>query len=146
MAAADTKTLDKIKSLRRESVAIGGFHEHYKEKYASDSHCDKKGYGFVNGRSDRFVSFNVIATFESHAGYYGNSSCSTILNVYDRDAVERAFVKAMNLHQKDLFATAARLMQEEASSLTEQAEKELAVLQEMLDQAKAPIETESTSG
>lgn len=142
MAAADTKTLDKIRSLRREAVNIEGFHAHYSEKYASDSHCDKKGYGFVYGNSDRFVSFKVNATFESYAGYYGNSSCSTILHVYDREAVERAFVKAMNLHQKELFATAARLMREEAAGLTDAAEAELSTLQRLLEQAKAPVEME----
>lgn len=136
----NTKTIDRIKSLRREANAVGGFHALYADKYANDSRCDKKGYGFIAGRSDRFVSFNFTATFESHAGYYGNSSCSTILNVYDREAVERAFVKALNIHQKELFATAARLMREEAASLTEKAEEEIASLQAMLTQAIADVE------
>lgn len=143
--AADTKTLEKIKSLRREAAVISGFHALYALKYAPDSHCDKKGYGF--NHDDRFTAFSVKATFSSHAGYYGSSSCSAILNCYDRDVVERAFVKAMNLHQKELFQTAARLMHEEAASLTDQAEKEIAALQQMLDLARAApvLEPEAAS-
>jgi hypothetical protein len=140
--AADTKTLDRIKSLRREAAAIGGFNDLYSEKYAPDSHCDKKGYGF--NRDDRFAAFSVNIFFESHAGYYGNSSCSRILNVYDTDAVKAAFVKALGVHQKELFQTMASLMREEAASLIEQAETEIAALQAMLDQARAEpiIDTE----
>ena len=137
MPQADTKTIDRIKTLRRESAAIGGFHALYAETYASDSHCDKKGYGF--GGDDRFTAFAINTRFSSHRGYYGNSSCSTILNVYDREVVEKAFVKALNIHQKELFATAARLMREEAASLTDQAGKEIDTLKAMLDAALADV-------
>lgn len=135
--AADTKTIDRIKSLRREAAAIGGFHALYSEKYAPDSHCDKKGYGF--NEDSRFAAFSVTATFSSWKGYYGNSSCSTILNVYDRGIVEKAFVKALNIHQIELFATAARLMREEAAGLTDQAAKEIEALQSMLETALADV-------
>lgn len=137
--AADTKTIDRIKNLRREAASIGGFHALYADKYASDSRCDKKGYGFINGKTDRLASFSFTTTFESHAGYYGNSSCSTILNVYEREIVEKAFIKALNIHQKELFATAARLMREEAASLTEQAAKEIEALKSLLDTALADV-------
>lgn len=135
--ATDTKTIDRIKSLRREAAAIAGFHALYSEKYSPDSHCDKKGYGF--GGDDRFAAFTINTKFESHAGYYGNSSCSRILNVYDREIVEKAFVKALNIHQKELFATAARLMREEAASLTDQAAKEIEALKSLLDTALADV-------
>src|SRR5690554_4994497 len=98
--STDTKTIDRIKSLRREAAALEGFHKLYSEKYSPDSHCDKKGYGF--GGDDRFAAFCINTKFESHAGYYGNSSCSRILNIYDTAAVEAAFVKALNIHQKEL--------------------------------------------
>ena len=131
----NTTAIDRIKSLRRDANAIGGFHKLYSEKFAPDSHCDKKGYGF--GRDNRFAAFKINVTFNSYAGYYGNSSCSTILSVSDNADVEKAFVKALNLHQKELFATAARLMREEAASLADEASKELAKMQEMLDTAVA---------
>lgn len=132
---ADTKTLDKIRSLRREAAKIGGFHALYAEKYAPDSHCDKKGFGF--NKDERFSAFKVSVWFDSHAGYYGSSSCSTILSIYDQDSVKSAFIKALNVHQKELFQTMAKLMREEAASLTQAAEAELAVLRSLLDEAQS---------
>jgi hypothetical protein len=137
MMAADTKTIDRIKSLRREASALEGFHAMYSEKYARDQSCDKKGYGF--NTDDRFCAFTVKASFSSWAGYYGNSSCGQILSIYDRDLVQNAFVKALGIHQKELFATAARLMREEAASLTGTAEKEIAALKALLDAALADV-------
>ncbi len=143
MAATDMKAVDRIKTLRREASAIGGFHAMYSAKYASDSNCDKKGYGFKE--DDRFAAFTITAKFSSWAGYYGNSSCGKILSVYDTATVEAAFVKALNFHQKELFATAARLMREEAAGLTEQASKEIADLRSMLESALADVANEPFS-
>ena len=142
--SADTKTIDRIKSLRREASAIAGFHTLYAETYAPDPGCDKKGYGFKN--DDRFDAFTIKAIFSSYRGYYGNSSCSRILSVYDKPTVESAFVRALNIHQKELFATAARLMREEAASLTEKASEEIAALQSMLESALTDVgEVEATA-
>jgi hypothetical protein len=127
--------IKQIKSLRSEAAKLDGFHAHFAEKYAADRNCDKKGYGF--NYDDRFAAFSVTAKFSSHAGYYGSSSCSTVLSIYDRKVVEAAFVKALNIHQKELFATAARLMREEAAALTVKAEAEIQAMQEMIAEAKA---------
>lgn len=135
--ATDTQTIDRIKKLRREAAAIGGFHALYDAKYASDSNCDKKGYGF--NRDDRFTAFSIKATFSSWSGYYGNSSCGTILSVYNRELVETAFVRALNIHQKELFATTARLLREEAAGLTDMAAQEITALKAMLDAALADV-------
>lgn len=137
MSNASTKTVDRIKTLRREADAIGGFHDLYATKYAPDTTCDKKGFGFKG--DDRFASFSIKATFSSWAGYYGNSSCSKILSIYDQAIVEGGFVKAVDIHQKQLFATAARLMREEAASLTEAAAKEIDALRSMLEAALADV-------
>lgn len=133
----DTKTIDRIKSLRREAAAVGGFHQMFATKYASDPQCDKKGFGF--GTDHRFVAFSINTKFDSKAGYYGNSSCSTVLSVDDRASVEAAFVKALNIHQKELFATAARLMREEAAALTDKAVAEVEAIQQMLDDARSVV-------
>ena len=129
----DTKTLEKIKSLRTDAHKLATFHDLYDKKYASDSSCDKKGRGF--GCDSRFSAFKVNTSFDSKAGYYGNSGCSSILHV--SDDVSAYFVKAMNLHQKELFATTARLMREDASALTDKAAAELEALQQMLTVARA---------
>lgn len=135
--STDTKTIDTIKSLRREADALANFHRIYSEKYSPNSRCDKKGYGF--GEDDRFAAFHVKTHFASWHGYYGSSSCSTILSVYDSKAVESAIVRAMNTHQKEIFATAARLLREEAAALTEKAAAELTALQAMLNDAAASV-------
>lgn len=134
----DTKTIDTIKALRSEANSFAGFHAMYSEKYASDSSCDKKGYGFEFA-TDRFVSFSLNVSFCSHAGYYGNSSCSTIMHVYHTDMVRPFLIKALNIHQKEIFATAARLMREEAGRLTDKAQAEVEAIQKMLETAKADL-------
>lgn len=134
----DTKTIDTIKSLRSEAANFAGFHALYSEKYASDSHCDKKGYGF-EAKTDRFVSFDLNASFCTYAGYYGNSSCSTIMHVYHGDLVRPYLIKALNVHQKEIFATVARLMREEAARLTDKAQAEVEAIQKLLETAKADL-------
>jgi hypothetical protein len=128
----NTQTLEKIRSLRIGAHKLATFHESYASKYASDSNCDKKGYGF--GRDNRFAAFKVNTSFDSWAGYYGSSGCGSILGSSDLHA--DFIVKAMNVHQKEIFATAARLMREEAAGMTEKAGEELAALQQMLEVAQ----------
>lgn len=134
----DTKTIDTIKALRSEAANFAGFHDLYSAKYASDSNCDKKGYGFER-KTDRFVSFDLNASFCTHAGYYGNSSCSTIMQVYHPDLVRPFIIRALNVHQKEIFATVARLMREEAGKLTDKAQAEVEAIQKMLEAAKADL-------
>lgn len=135
----DTKTLDTIKSLLQGANAVSAFHAEYKTKYASDTNCDKKGYGF--GRDDRFSAFSINTCFSSWRGYYGSSSASAILHV--PDCVRPYFVKALNVHQEELFATVARLMRAEAASLRERATAEIVALQAMLDSTSEPTTTDA---
>lgn len=129
-----TKTIEEIRELRQTSAALDGFHELYETKYRHDSHCDKKGFGF--SQDDRFRAFKIQTGFDSWRGYFGNSSCSSILNV-NSDIAQKYFIKALEAHQRELFATAARLMREEAARLTDKAAAELQDMQDMLDDAKA---------
>lgn len=133
----DTKTIDTIKALRSEANAFSGFHQTYAEKYAPDPSCDKKGFGF--GTDDRFAAFEINTKFAAHAGYYGNSSCSSIMHVYHKDMVRPFIIKALNVHQKEIFATVARLMREEAAALTGKAQAEVEAIQKMLEAAKSDL-------
>jgi hypothetical protein len=133
----DTKTIDTIRALRSEANSFAGFHALYAEKYAPDSNCDKKGYGF--GCDDRFTAFEIKTSFASWRGYYGNSSCGTIMSVYHRDLVRPFIIKALNVHQKEIFATVARLMREEAATLSDKAQAEVEAIQKMLEAAKADL-------
>lgn len=125
----DISTMDRIKSLRSTAAALAGFHEKYFQEYAPNKNCDKKGFGF--NQDDRFSAFKLPLSFDSWHGYYGSSSCSRIIHL-DSATVGPFFVKALAVHQREIFATAARLMREEAASLTGKASEELAKLQEML--------------
>lgn len=133
-----TESIEKIRALKDAAASIGGFHAHYDEKYRLDSHCDKKGYGF--NEDSRFSAFKMTVSFDSWAGYYGNSSCSTILGSYHEDIVKKAFIKALNQNQRLIFATMAKLMTEEAESLTEKAKAEIAALQNLIAEFDAPAQ------
>jgi dihydrodipicolinate synthase/N-acetylneuraminate lyase len=133
--ALNTQTLEKIKSLRGDAARLAGFHETFATKFGADQRCDKKGFGF--GKDSRFAAFNLQTSFDTWVGYYGNSGCSTALSVSDQKATSEFIIKAIGLHQKEIFATAAKLMREEAAELSAKASEELAALQSMLETAKA---------
>lgn len=128
--------IEKMKSLKSNANALKLFHEMYSQKYESDKNCDKKGYGF--NKDDRFAAFKVTVTFDTWKGYYGNSSCSTILSITDKDAVTKAFVEAINQNHKLIFATMAKLMLAEAESMAGKAKEELAALQSLIAEFDAP--------
>lgn len=131
-----TETLIKIRDLRNAATTLAGFHNLYDEKYKNDSRCDKKGYGFND--DERFAAFKTSIHFSSHAGYYGNSNCSTVLHV-NSDLAKEYLPLALNIHQKEIFATMAKLMREEAATLTKKAQEEIETLQQMLAEAQADI-------
>lgn len=137
----DTKTIDKIKSLKTAANSFSGFHEYYNEKYARDQSCDKKGYGF--NKDDRFAAFKLNVSFDSWSGYYGNSSCGSILHVSDKEIVHKAFIEALNLNQQLIFATMAKLMLSEAEGLTAKAKQELVALQNLIAEFDTPVTSEA---
>lgn len=137
--ALDTKTIERIQTLLRESRNIGGYFERHEAVTASPS-VDKHGAGFELS-NDRFQAFKLPISFNCHTGTYGSSSCSTDLHARTED-VAPYFVKAMNIHRKLLFETAARLMEEEAAALTSKARAEIAGLQAMVD-GLSPYQSET---
>lgn len=126
------ENIEKIKALKAEAAKFGGFHAHFAEKYGRDTSCDKKGYGF--NQDDRFAAFKMTVSFDSHAGYYGNSSCSTVLSVHNKDIVQKAFIEALNQNQKLIFATMEKLMLAEAEKLVGAAQEEVSALQRLVDE------------
>lgn len=131
----DRTAIEKIKALRSDAERLANLHADYDERYAADSRCDKKGFGF--GEDNRFAAFKVSTSFDSYAGYYGNSNCSRILSLADSEAAQVFVRRALNVLQREIFATAAKLMRDEAATMTAAAEGELRAMQEMLDAAKA---------
>jgi hypothetical protein len=133
MTGLNTKNLETIRHLRADAASLDSFHQTFADQYEADRQCDKKGYGF--GTDNRFAAFRINTSFDSWRGYYGNSGCSAVLGVGER--VVPFIIRAMNVHQKELFATAARLMREDAAKLAGDAATELADLQKLLDEAIA---------
>lgn len=124
-------TFKRIRTLILDAVDLENFNKEYEETKKKPG-CDKYGFGF--GEDNRFSSFQLKnLNFASWKGYFGNSSCSTILHIRDPDTVAKYITKAINLHQQEIFKTAARLMKEQAACSRETAEKEI---QSMLDELK----------
>lgn len=125
----DTTTLTKIKALNTNAANLEGFHGEV-ARLREDKNNDKLGAGF--GRDSRFSAFKVETSFDSFLGTYGNSSCSSILRVQS-ELVVPFIVKAMNVHQRAIFNTAADLMRAEATRLTDKAREEIAALVKMVE-------------
>lgn len=127
--ATDAQTFEKIKKLLRHAESLSGFWGRYREKISEQS-CDKHRAGFnVDGR---FSGFKVALSFDNLTGYYGNSSCSTLMTLPSED-VAPFITRAINLHCETIFDTAARLMREEAATLKDKAAAEVAAMQATLD-------------
>jgi hypothetical protein len=136
----NTENLQRIKDLNYAARALAGFHDKMAE-LRKDSANDKLGAAFNS--DSRFRAFTFSGGFDSWCGRYGNSSCSSVLRVEGK-LLEPVFTKALNIHQRELFATMAVLLREEAAGLTGKARAEVAALQQMIaelepaeDQAEA---------
>jgi len=125
-----TETLTEIQSLRNAAKATANFWPMWREKYLPDSRCDKKRATFI-GPDDRFASFSFKLMFDAHAGYYGNSNCSTIFHL-DNALAQKYFTKAIQEMAAPLFERAAELMLEDAAALADKAKEEISALQAML--------------
>lgn len=123
------ETIERIKKLRGESMKFASFWANYR-KATDAASCDKYEASFTSN-DDRFNSFKVSASFTSLTGYYGNSSCSTFMAA-DSKFIEPYFRKALDALAPQLFSQMARIMDEEAASLKEAAEKEVAALQKLV--------------
>ncbi|AGS81061.1 hypothetical protein [Caulobacter phage Cr30] len=119
-----------IKTLLSYAKTLENFHKKYQETYLSDSHCDKKDASF--GNNPNYWCFKIDTQYYAYAGYYGNSSVGSILSFYDKESVQKAFVKAMNIHQKELFQTAAKILREAGEKLKTKALDELEAAQNLL--------------
>ncbi len=124
--------IDEIRTAKRTSKALREIRPRFLEKI-KDSSCDKHGMAF--GGDDRFSVFKVAVFLDCHTGYYGNSSCSTMASV-DTPTATRLLNKALNKHMVLILETMADFADSEASSLTADAEKELAEMQALIDSVK----------
>lgn len=127
---SNAPTIARIKSLLQQSAVLDGYLGKHAKVIAQPS-VDKHAAAF-EADNDRFRAFSLRVSFNCHTGQYGSSSCSVDLYV-STEAVAPYFIRAMNIHKKQLFETAARLIREEAMSLRATATAELETIRTMLD-------------
>lgn len=128
------EALDRMKKLNAFAKAAAGFWPAY-DKATSEPRCDKYEAQF-NGDS-RFRVFGVTAPVEFNAltGYYGKSGCSTFGHL-DDEMVNKYFWKALNTVKRQLFEEMAKLAKADAAQLAGDAQRELKLLQEMVEAAE----------
>nr|WP_288210474.1 hypothetical protein [uncultured Dysgonomonas sp.] len=140
------KKLDEVKTLRRNVSAIRTFFNASLQKYKSDSRCDKFNYGF--NIDDRFKACQgKTITFDSWAGYFGDSGCSNILSL-SSEIFNKHLLKYLNNNKHTIMLAIADSIEKEASSLKGEAEKELQAeldkLKELDDPMDIPIQESET--
>ena len=124
--------IDDIRKLKSASETLRNLRPAYL-KEIQDSSCDKHAMKF--GGDDRFSVFKCTIFLDCHTGYYGNSSCYTKASI-DNGLAQSLLNRALNQHMSLILETMADIAAKDASSLTEQAEKELASMQALIDSVK----------
>lgn len=121
--------LEQVRSLLRSAKTLKTIEASYLEKI-KDSSCDKHNFKF--GGDDRFSVFQVNVFLDVHTGYYGNSSCSSMGSV-DKEHARRFLNASLNKHRTLILQTMAEFAEQEAATLKDEAVKEIASAQTMLD-------------
>ena len=104
--------LNGIKSLSQEAQEMRVYFDkcpyglkEYLKMYPKSS-VDKYENKF-NG-DDRFSAIDMKIFFSSHSGTIGDSGCSRILCIENKDVFQEAFVEYLNTHRKEIFAYIAQ--------------------------------------
>ena len=118
-----------IEKLMENSKKLHALEGKYKINI-DDPRCDK--FGFAFGGDSRFSVFSFSLFLDCHTGHFGNSSCSTLMSL-DSDIVEKHFNIYLNKHKSKILQEVADSISIEASSLADEAVKELA---ERMDKIK----------
>ena len=117
------KKLDEVKELRKNVSAIRNFFNASLQKYKEDSLCDKFNYGF--NLDDRFKACQgKTITFDSWAGYFGDSGCSNIVSL-SPEIFNKHLLRYLNDNKHTIMLAIADSIEKDAKSLRCEAEKEL---------------------
>lgn len=131
--------LNEIKELLK-AAKIRTLLDDYSKKVSENPSIDKYSLNFDGDA--RFAVFSVPVTLECYTGYYGNSSCATFMSI-DPKLARQALNHYLNKNMKAVLAGMADYMEEKAAKLVDQAEKELADQQAILDSIKQPAQEAS---
>ena len=106
------KTAEKIKNT---------LEEYYKK--TNKSTCDKYGCGF--NLDSRYSAIKFELSLDSWTGYYGNSSCSSQVEIGDRTIFLKYFIETLNRNIDNLLLETADKIKNQAVSLKKRAIEEL---------------------
>ena len=116
------KNVDQIEKILRTGHSIKNGVKRYRE-VIKDSRCDKHKMGF--NMDDRFSSAKINISVDSYTGYYGNSGCTTFLDIHDEDLFKKHFVHELNSRFDDIMNSVADRIIREAENYQKEAEEEL---------------------
>lgn len=132
------KKLDEVKELRKNVSAIRNFFNMNLQKYKQDSRCDKFNYGF--NLDDRFKACQgKTITFDSWAGYFGDSGCSNIVRL-SPEIFNKHLLRYLNNNKHTIMLAIADSIEKDASSLKGEAEKELQAKLDKLKELNDPMD------
>jgi hypothetical protein len=117
------KKYDEMKELIYTAETIKKTLKEYDNITNNNQNCDKKGKGF--NRDERFTTFSMKLSIDSWLGYYGNSSCSRIIDVGDEGIFKKYFLQILNKYFDKLLLETAEKIMDEAILLKEEALNEL---------------------
>ena len=127
----NTQNIDKIKLLNSAAKTLLTLVDKYHDKIKEPS-CDK--YELKFGGDDRFSVFSAKVFLDCHTGYYGNSSCSTFVNV-DSKLAQELLNYALNKNMRVIFADMAECAKRQSVKLEGDAKKELEDMRKMIEDA-----------
>lgn len=116
------KVFQEIQKLQKIASILTNHKSSYEEEVAK-SHIDKYGRCF-NGDT-RFAVFSVKATFCSHTGSYGSSSCGTFNSIKSNEVAQESFNNYLRENQESIIQWMARDINNKAASLVDKAEEEV---------------------
>lgn len=117
------KKLEEVKELRRNVSAIRNFLNISLQKYKEDSRCDKFNYGFNIDERFKACQGETI-TFDSWAGYFGDSGCRSIVRL-SPEIFNKHLLMYLNNNKHTIMLAIADSIEKDAKSLRCEAEKEL---------------------
>jgi len=132
-----TESIDEMKKLMIFSKASGTFWNQY-DKKTTKAQCDKYDARFLGDTRWTLFRYERPITFDSYVGYYGNSSRSLFgSGVYFGDELIKKYLPlALNSLKREIFEQMSIIAAKDAKAISDKAEKEIAALQQILQEAK----------
>lgn len=104
------KEIDNYKELKRTIKQLRTVNNTFSEK-TSGSSCDKKGIGFC--KDNRFSAFKMELSFDSWAGSFRNSNCSTVIYFSNTEIIKDYLIEYLNKDRTHLFNWIAEKIEQE---------------------------------